>query len=198
MDISEISVRKPVTVTMLYILVCVVAAVFIPRLAIALYPSVSPPYVNVITSYNNVGPEEIDKNVTKPVFNALRRVADIKSITSRSSSGRSQVQLEFGYNKDMDEAVDDVTAALARITNSLPDGCGAPTIMRFSMSAMPIMRMAVTGDMSLNELRVISEDTVQPLLERISGVASADIMGGVNREIHVDVNNNRLEAYGLT
>ncbi|GHV87459.1 acriflavin resistance protein [Spirochaetia bacterium] len=198
MDISELSVRKPVTVTMLYILVCVIAAVFIPRLGIALYPSVSMPSVNIMTSYSNVGPEEIDKTVTKPIFNALRRIADVKNITSRSSSGRSQVQLEFGYNKNMDEAVDDVTAALTRITNSLPSGCGAPTVMRFSMSAMPIMRMAVTGDVSLDELRVISEDTVQPLLERVSGVASAEINGGVSREIHVDVNNNRLEAYGLT
>ncbi|GHT90816.1 multidrug ABC transporter [Spirochaetia bacterium] len=198
MDISELSVRKPVTVTMLYILVCVIAAVFIPRLGIALYPSVSMPNVNVMTSYSNVGPEEIDKTVTKPIFNALRRIADVKTITSRSSSGRSQVQLEFGYNKDMDEAVADITAALARVTNSLPDGCNAPTIFRFSMSAMPIMRLAVMGDMSLDELRVIAEDTVQPLLERVSGVASAELMGGVNREIHVDVNNNRLEAYGLT
>ncbi|GHT56321.1 acriflavin resistance protein [Spirochaetia bacterium] len=198
MDISELSVRKPVTVTMLYILVCVIAAVFIPRLGIALYPTVSMPSVSVMTSYSNAGPEEVDKSVTKPVLNALRRIADVKSTTSRSSSGRSQVQLSFGYDKDMDEAVDDVTSALARITNSLPDGAGAPTIMRFSMSAMPIMRMAVTGDVSLNELRAITEETVQPLLERISGVASADINGGVNRQIHVDVNNNRLEAYGLS
>jgi multidrug efflux pump subunit AcrB len=198
MDISELSVRKPVTVTMLYILVCVIAAVFIPRLGIALYPSVSPPYVNIITNYSNVGPEEIDKTVTKPILNSLRRIADVKSITSRSSSGRSQVQLEFGYNKDMEDAVNDITSVLARVTNSLPDGCGAPTVMRFNMSAMPIMRMAVMGDLSLDELRLISEETVQPLLERISGVASADINGGVNREIRVDVNNNRLEAYGLT
>jgi multidrug efflux pump subunit AcrB len=183
---------------MLYILVCVIAAVFIPRLGIALYPNVSRPNVNVRTTYSNVGPEEIDKTVTKPIFNALRRIADVKTITSRSSSGSSQVQLEFGYNKDMDEAVEDITAALARIANSLPDGCGSPTVMRFSMSAMPIMWLAVTGDMSLDELRVIGEDTVQPLLERVAGVASAELMGGVNREIHVDVNNNRLEAYGLT
>ncbi|GHV28376.1 acriflavin resistance protein [Spirochaetia bacterium] len=198
MDISELSVRKPVTVTMLYILVCVIAAVFIPRLGIALYPSVSAPNVNVRTTYSNVGPEEVDKTVTKPIYNALRRIADVKTITSRSSTGSSQVQLEFGYNKDMDEAVADITAALARVTNSLPDGCNAPTVFRFSMSAMPIMRMAVMGDMSLDELRLIAEETVQPLLERVSGVASADIMGGVSKEIHIDVNNNRLEAYGLT
>ncbi|MDR3283763.1 MAG: efflux RND transporter permease subunit [Treponema sp.] len=198
MNISELSVRKPVTVTMLYILACVIAAVFVPRLGIALYPSVSPPYVNVRTSYSNVGPEEVDKTVTQPILNQLRRVSDVKSITSRSSSGSSQVQLEFGYDKDMDEAVNDVTSALARILNSLPENCDSPTIMRFSMSAMPIMRLAITGDMSLDELKTVAEDTVQPFLERVNGVASADVNGGIAREIHVDVSNNRLQAYGLT
>jgi multidrug efflux pump subunit AcrB len=198
MDISELSVRKPVTVTMLYVVVCVVAAVFIPKLGIALYPTVSMPSITVRTSYSNVGPEEVDKNITLPILNQIRRVADVKSITSRSSSGSSMIQLEFGYNKDMDEAVDDVTSVLSRMTNSLPDGAGTPTVMRFSMSAMPIMRLSITGDMSLNDLREVAENTVQPYLERVNGVASADVNGGATTEIHVDVSNNRLQAYGLT
>jgi multidrug efflux pump subunit AcrB len=183
---------------MLYVLVCVIAAVFIPRLGIALFPSVSMPTLTVRTSYSNVGPEEVDKTVTLPILNQLRRVADVKSITSRSSGGSSMIQLEFGYDKDMDEAVEDVTAVLTRISNALPDGAGAPTIMRFSMSAMPIMRLSITGDMSLNDLREVAENTVQPYLERVNGVASADVNGGAAAEIHVDVSNNRLQAYNLT
>ncbi|MDR2028989.1 MAG: efflux RND transporter permease subunit [Treponema sp.] len=198
MNISELSVRKPVTVTMLYVLVCVIAAVFIPKLGIALFPSVSMPTVMVRTSYSNVGPQEVDKTVTEPILNQLRRVADVKSITSRSSSGSSMIQLEFGYDKDLDEAVEDVTSVLSRISNSLPDGADAPTIMRFSMSAMPIMRLSITGDMSLNDLREVAENTVQPYLERVSGVASAEVNGGATTEIHVDVSNNRLQAYDLT
>jgi multidrug efflux pump subunit AcrB len=183
---------------MLYVVVCVIAAVFIPKLGIELYPSMSMPMVTVSTSYSNVGPDEVDKNVTLPVLNQLRRVADVKSITSRSSNGRSMIQLEFGYDKDMDEAVDDVTSVLSRITNSLPNGAGAPTVMRFGMSAMPIMRLSLTGDMSLSDLREVAENTVQPYLERVNGVASADVNGGSTAEIHVDVSNNRLQAYGLT
>jgi multidrug efflux pump subunit AcrB len=198
MNISELSVRKPVTVTMLYVLVCVVAAVFIPRLGIELFPSMSMPMITVRTTYSNVGPEEVDKTVTLPVLNQLRRVADVKAITSRSSSGSSQIQMEFGYDKDMDEAVEDVTSALSRVSNSLPDGSGAPTVMRFGMTASQIMRLAVTGDMGLDELREVAENTVQPYLERVNGVASADVSGGTTREIHVDVSNNRLQAYGLT
>jgi multidrug efflux pump subunit AcrB len=198
MNISELSVRKPVTVAMLYVLVCVIAAMFIPRLGIALFPSMGMPMITVRTSYSNVGPEEVDRNVTIPILNQLRGVSDVKSITSRSSSGQSMIQLQFDYDKNLDEAVDDITSVLSRITNALPSGAGAPSIMRFSMGAQPIMRLALTGDMSLNDLRELAENTVQPYLERVNGVASADVNGGATTEIHVDVSNNRLQAYDLT
>jgi multidrug efflux pump subunit AcrB len=180
------------------VLVCVIAAVFIPRLGIELFPSMSMPMVMVRTGYSNVGPEEIDNTITIPILNQLRGVSDVKSITSRSASGQSMIQLEFGYDKDIDEAVDDVTSVLSRVGNALPSGADAPSIMRFGMSSMPIMRLAITGDMSLNELREVAENTVQPYLERVSGVASADVNGGATTEIHVDVSNNRLQAYDLT
>jgi multidrug efflux pump subunit AcrB len=183
---------------MLYVLVCVIAAVFIPRLGVALYPDVSMPVLNIMTSYSNVGPEEVDKTVTQPIVNQLRRVSDVKSITSRSGSGSSRVQLEFGYNKDLDEAVNDINAVLTRVLNQLPDNAGTPSVMRMSMSAMPIMRMSITGDMNLDELRVFAENMVQPLLERVDGVASAEVNGGSTRQIKVDVSNNRIEAYGIT
>ncbi|GMO68783.1 MAG: efflux RND transporter permease subunit [Treponemataceae bacterium] len=198
MNISELSVRKPVTVTMLYVLVCVIAAVFVPRLGIALFPDITNPVLNVSTTYSNVGPEEIDKTVTQPILNQLSRVADVKKITSTSSSGFSRIQIEFGYDKDLDEAQDDITAVLTRIVAQLPDDAGTPTIRKFDLNAMPVMQLSLTGDASLSELKTIAEDTVQPLLERISGVASVDVRGGATREIHVDVSNNRLEAYNLT
>ncbi|MDR0910364.1 MAG: efflux RND transporter permease subunit [Spirochaetaceae bacterium] len=198
MDIAELSVRKPVTVTMLYLVVMVVAAVFIPRLSIELFPSMEMPTVMVMTSYSNIGPEEIDETVTQPIVNALSRVSDVEDITSRSSSGNSQVQVQFGYNKDMDEAFSDVQTAVNQMIRQLPDGADSPTVFRFGMSAMPIMRLALTGDIDLNSLREIAENTVQPYLERINGVAEADVNGGAVSKVEVTVNNNRLEAYGLT
>ena len=198
MNISELSVRRPVTITMLYVLACVIALVFIPRLGIALYPSTEMPMLTVSTSYPNVGPEEIDANVTDIIVSRLNRIPGLQSITSTSSNGRSQVRLEFGYDTDLDQAKDDVTAALSNISNQLPDGCGTPSIFQFNMDSMPIMRLAVEGDLPVDELKTLTENIVQPLLERVDGVATTNVSGGVSRRIIVDLSRNRLEAFGLT
>ncbi len=198
MNISELSVRRPVTITMIYVLVCVIACVFIPRLGIALYPSTEMPMISVNTSYPNVGPEEIDVNVTDIIVNRLSRISGLKSISTNSSNGRSRVMLEFGFDKDLDEAYDDITAALSNISNQLPDECGIPSIWKFNMDSMPIMRMAVEGDLPVDELKIVAEDKIQPMLERVDGVATTDIYGGVAREVIVDVSRNRLEALGIS
>lgn len=137
MNISELSVRRPVTITMLYVLACAIAVVFIPRLGIALYPSIERPVLTVSTSYPNVGPEEIDANVTDVVVSRLNRIPGLQSITSTSSNGRSQIRLEFGYDTDLEQAKDDVTAALSNISNQLPDGCGTPSIFQLIWTPCP-------------------------------------------------------------
>lgn len=198
MNISELSVRRPVTITMLYVLACVIAAVFIPRLGIALYPSTERPILTVSTSYPNVGPEEIDTNVTDVITSRLNRISGLKSIISTSRNGRSHIRLEFGYDTDLDQAKDDVTAALSNISNRLPEECGTPSIFQFNIDSRPIMQLAVEGDLPVDELKTLAEDIVQPLLERVDGVATTEVSGGVAREIIVDLSRNRLEAFGLT
>jgi multidrug efflux pump subunit AcrB len=183
---------------MVYVAVIVIAVVFLPRLGIALNPDVTIPYISVNTQYTNVGPEEIDNTVTKVLLNQLQRVSDLDSVTSISMAGRSFIRLGFGYDKDLDEAVNDINTAITRALNSLPDDCGSPSIMKFDMNSRPIMRLAVIGDMNLDDLRDLAEDTVAPRLERVAGVASADVNGGAVLQVRVDVSNNRLEAYGLT
>lgn len=198
MNITELSVRRPVTITMVYILICVVSFVFIPRLGIALFPSTEMPVLSVMTSYPGVGPEEIDENVTQVITNAIKGTAGIKSIRANSTEGNSNIMLEFRYDQDLDEAKDDIEQALSTITNRLPDDCGTPTVIQFDMSSAPIMRLAIQGEMPLDELYTLAEDTISPLLERVKGVASVDIRGGSTKEVHVDIDNNRLEAYGLS
>lgn len=198
MDIAELSVRRPVLMVMVYVLICAIAAVFIPRLGIALTPSIEFPMLTVYTSYSNVGPEEIDNNVTKVITDQLSRIKGLKNVTSMSQTGSSRISLEFGYNCDLDEATNDVESAIARVTGRLPDGCGTPSVMKFDMSSMPIMRLTVEGDLPINELKAIAEDTVSPFLERVDGVASVDVNGGAAKQIRIDVSVNRLEAYGLS
>ncbi len=198
MTISALSVRGPVTITLIYVLICVSAEIFLPRLGNALYPTVDMPMISVRTTYSNVGPEEIEENVTKVLENQLGRVEGLKSITTQSSEGQSMIMMEFGYDVDLDEATDNIQEVLNMVPRRLPDDCDPPTGFKFDMSSAPIMRLTVKGDLPLNELKSIAEDTIQPYLERVSGVASADVMGGAQKIVRVDVSRNRLEAYDLT
>ncbi len=198
MNISELSVRRPVTITMLFILVFVVSAIFVPRLGVGLYPSVTMPRLTVFTSYPNVGPDEIEANVTAVLENRLARIRGLTSISSQSSTGSSRITLSFGYDVNLDEASAEINEVLAQAVRALPADCGVPVLRRFDMSAMPIMRLNVKGNLPLDQLRSIAEETVQPLLERVEGVASADVAGGAARFVRVDVSANRLEAFGLS
>ena len=198
MKISEISVRRPVTTVMIYVLVCVVAGIFVPRLGVDLYPSSTVPVLSVSTIYENIGPQEIEENVTKLLESRLSAVSGLESMTSTSSLGRSNVRLLFGYDIDLDDAYNDVQAIISRATRSLPDGCEAPVLRRYDSDSSPIMRLTVSGDLPLHEIRTLAEDDITPLLERIPGVATVSVYGGAEKLVRVDVSENRLRAYDLT
>ena len=198
MTVAELSVRKPITIVMVYILICVISCVFIPKLGIALYPKTTMPVLSVFANYPGVGPEEVDKNVTQLIVDRVKSVQGIKNITSNSSTGSARVMMEFGYNQDLDEAKDDIEQALSGITNALPDGCSNPTVRQFDMSSAPIMRLAIRGNLDLHELNNLAESTISPMLQRVQGVAQVDVNGGAKRQVVVDVIYNRLEAYGIS
>lgn len=104
MSISELSVRRPVLMTMVYILIAVIAAVFISSIDLALYPSVDMPVLSVMINCDDAGPEEIEQQVAKPLETSLSSVENVKNITSRSSNGSCMIMLEFEYGTDLEEA----------------------------------------------------------------------------------------------
>ena len=185
--------------TMTYVLISVICLVFLPRLDLALYPSVDYPVISVSVSCNDAGPEEIELQVTEPMEDALDSLSNLEKMTSRSREGRSSVTLEFKYGTDLDDAYNDVNAIASRMSRFLPDWAESPSIIRYdSMGSGSIMRLILTGDRTKDELQYIAENTVQPLIERIDGVAQVNVYGGAPIEYEVQVDPNRLEAYGLT
>ncbi len=201
MNITELSVRRPVTVVMVYVILIVLAVMFIPKLGTALLPETTYPVITVQTTYSNAGPEIVDKNVTQKLVNQLGSVTGVKSITSTSSNGSSQVRLEFGYDVDLDEVTAEINTLITRFSRSLPDGCGTPSVMRYDAmrsGSSSFMRLSVKGDMPVDELKVVAEDIITPLLERIEGIASVDVQGGTTKTIYITVSRERLEAYGIT
>lgn len=199
MSISELSVRRPVLMTMVYVLIAVIAAVFISSIDLALYPSVDLPVLSVVVSCNDAGPEEIEQQVAKTFETNLSSVENIKNITSRSQEGRCFIILEFEYGTDLDDAKSDVQSVITRVNRSLPSWAETPQVISFdSIMGSSVMSLTLSGPRSIEELQTIAEDTVQPLLERISGVANVDTFGGGEYEYDVNVSTNRLNAYGVT
>ena len=198
MSIARTSIDHPVTIVMVFALVCGIAGVFIPRLAVALNPETANPMLMVSTNYSGAGPEDVEQNVTKLLEDALSSIEGLKNMSSTSSQGSSNVRLEFGYNVNLDKAQSEIESITRGLVNRLPEGADAPSIRHFDASTMPIIRLIIQGNRSLEELKTIGEETVQPQLERIKGVATASVSGGSNRIVAVQVSQNRLAAYGLT
>ena len=198
MNITETVVRRPVTVVILFALFIGLAAFLVPSIPVELFPDMERPVVMVSTTYSGAGPEDVEQNVTEVLEKVLSNVSDLDSITSTSSEGSSMINLEFDYSKDLDDATNDIRDKLDLVTDFLPDDASTPVIYKMSTDDMPIMTLGLEGSLSQNELRAIADDTVQSLIERLGGVASTSIFGGQDEIVHVEVSQNRLEAYNLT
>ncbi|MDR0758492.1 MAG: efflux RND transporter permease subunit [Treponema sp.] len=198
MNIAKYSVQRPVTIVVLYALALGIAATLVPNIAVDLFPSTVRPVLSVYTSFPGAGPADVERNVTMPLERALAASKGLTDMTSNSSFESSSINLNFAYGTDMDQAMTDVQTLAARLANSLPDDAGTPTVRRFDMSAMPIMRLVVRGDYPPDQLRIFAEDEIQAGIERIEGVASADVTGGTTQIVLVAASQNRLAAYDLT
>jgi HAE1 family hydrophobic/amphiphilic exporter-1 len=198
MNIAGYSVKRPVTIVVLYALALGVAATLVPNIAVDLYPSASPPVLSVFTRLPGASPADVEKNITMVLERQLASSRGLTNLTSSSSFETSNVNLNFAYGTDMDQAVVDAQTLVSRLANSLPDGATTPTVRRFDMSAMPIMRLIVRGNYPADQLRLYAEDEIQARIQRLDGVAAADVTGGTTQLIKVAVSQNRLAAFGLT
>ena len=164
MTVAELSVRRPVLMTMVYLLIAVIAIVFLPRLDIALYPSVEMPVVSVMVSCNDAGPEEVELQVAEVIEDAVGNIENLDTMTSVSSEGSCYVVLQFEYGTDIDEAQDSVQSAVTRITRALPDWAESPTVMTFDASGnTTILRLMLTGD------RIVSGEEIYGGVRGIGG-----------------------------
>ena len=187
MNIAGYSVQRPVTIVVLYALALGIAATLVPNLAVDLYPSTARPVLSVFTRFPGAGPADVERNVTERLERALAASRGLANMTSNSQFESSRINLEFAFGTDMDKAVTDAQTLMNRLVNSLPDGVEAPMVRRFDMSAMPIMRLVVRGSYPPDQLRIFAEDEIQASIERVDGVASAEVFGGTTQIVKVEV-----------
>ena len=198
MSLSRKTMEHPVLVLIVFVLLGMIGIFTFSKVAIALMPDTDNPYVMIMTTYSNAGPESVEQTVTKVIENAVVSVNGVKEISSTSAESSSIVQMEFNYGTDLESAVNDIRDKLSRITNSLPDNAGTPSIMRFSSDSMPIMRILVRGNRSVDDIKQIAEDSITDILEQADGVAEASVRGGRTAQVNVELDQNRLAAYGYT
>lgn len=197
MKITDISIKRPMLVTVVIIIVLLLGGVSFSRLSIDLYPDLELPIGAVITEYPGVGPEEIEQQITEPMESVLSTVNDLDTISSTSSKGSSTVMVQFDWGKDMDFATLQMREKVDLIRQALPDEAKAPVILKADVNMMPILQVAVYSSQP-RQLKQAVDDTIQPRLERASGVASVWYVGGWEREIKVLVDPVKLNGYGLT
>lgn len=199
MKISDFSINRAVTTTMLILLIVLVGVISFTRLNIGLYPDITFPGAAIITSYEGVGSEEIENLITKEIEGAVATVEGVNNITSTSSMGQSSVVIEFNWGRDMDFAVQDLREQVDLISSAvLPDGADDPLIFKFDPASLPIIMYGVSSsDLQLAELKQRTEDDLIPRLERLPGVAQVNLQGGLDREILVSLKRDKLNYYNL-
>ena len=198
MKIYESAVRKPISTALIFIAVIVFGLFSVNKLGVDQFPDIEVPYISVITMYPGGNAEDIETNITRLLEDQLNSVDNLDKITSKSSDNVSIVTLEFEYGCDMTEAANDVRDVVSRSQSLLPDNVEYPTVMKFSSSMMPIMMLSVTADESYAALAKILDDKMVNELNRINGIGSVAVIGAREREVQVNVDPKKLEAYGLT
>lgn len=198
MSIYKSAVKKPITTMMVFVAIIVFGIYSLTRLPVDLYPEVELPGISVLTLYPGANSSEIEVNVSKIVENSLNAIDNLKEIHSSSRDNMSIVTIEFEWGSNLDEAANDVRNSLEFIKKRLPDGAETPVIYKFNSSMMPILFFAITADENYLGLEKLLEERVVNQLNRIEGVGSIGLSGMVEREIYVEVDPVKLDAFNLS
>ena len=191
----ELAVRRRVSVVMASLAVIAFGIVGYSRLSLELFPEISYPSITVQTSFPDTAPQEVENLVTRPVEEAVGVLRGLQSIHSVSRPGQSEVILEFEWGADMDQLAMEVREKLDRLV--LPEEALDPVVLRFDPALDPVVRLALTGPGDLAAQRRLAERQIKQDLETVKGVAAAGIKGGLEEEIQVDVDQERLAALGI-
>ncbi len=197
MKLSDSSIRKPVTTSMIAVGLLVFGLLGVTRMPVDVYPNVTLPMIVIATFYPGAGPLEVESEISTPVEQRVGTISNIKDITSRSVENMSMVMLQFEWGTNLDAASADVRDRLDQVAASLPDDATKPFIFKFDPSMMPVLQMGMYGDIDPMTLRDVADDYAEGL-QRAPGVAAVSVAGGTRRQIQIQVDIRKLAASGIT
>jgi multidrug efflux pump subunit AcrB len=200
MWLTRVSINHPVFATMMMVALCVLGVFSYQKLNVEQMPDISFPGAWMEVRYPGASPEAVEREVIKPMEEAINSIAGVKRITSRSGEGQGSMSVEFNLDTDMGRAMQDVRDRVSALQSSFPRDVRAPLIQRFNNdNSQPLVNVAiVSATRSGRELSLLGENLVGKRLQRVEGVARVDISGLTVREVRIDLDPARLKAYGVT
>ncbi len=198
MNMPQLAVGRPITTTMIFIAMVVLGLVSLSMLGLDLMPEMEIPAVSVMTAYSGAGPEEVETLITEPMEDILSTISGVDEIVSVSKEGLSGVTLKFDWGEEIDESTNEVREKIDLIRERLPEEADNPVIFKFDLAMMPIAIIAITAESSYPDLQDIVNDEIIEPLKRVDGVASVTPRGGLERQIRVDIDRDKLAALNLS
>ncbi|MCF2447639.1 efflux RND transporter permease subunit [Dyadobacter sp. CY345] len=198
MSITEISIKRPLLITVIFVTLILFGIISYNSLSLNLLPKFTTNMVSINTTYTGASPEEVLTSVTKPLEDALSSVEGVDAISSSSQEGSSSISLELTNSVNTSDAQLDAERKINQILASLPDGVDDPVVSRMSSDDDPILKLSISSDMSDTELYDFIDNEIKPLLTNVPGVSDVTVIGGTKRQINIEIDNDKLKAYNLS
>lgn len=198
MNLSRLSIRRPIFITMLMLGVCLFGLLAYKDIGVDLYPKVEFPVITVRTTLPGADPHTVETTVTKPIEDVISTMSSIKHLFSTSADSLSQVVVEFDLEKDLDTAYEEVVSKMGTIRSSLPDDVKEPIIQKLDIDAAPILALLVSGPLPIQELSKVADKTIKDRLQQINGVGQVTLVGKRDRTIWILIDPLKLEGFHLS
>ncbi len=198
MKVTELAIKRPAAMTMVIMFFVVLGLFGYSKIGSDLFPKANIPVVTIVAPYPGAGPEEIENQVVENIEEACSSLSGLKSQKTYVYDGVSFTILEFAMSTNVDVAAMDVQKAVDKVMQKLPEDIEKPVIQKIDMNAEPVLTLAVSAKRPLNEVYDIAKDTIKARLETVPGAASVNIIGGRQRQVRIDIDRAKMEAYGLS
>jgi HAE1 family hydrophobic/amphiphilic exporter-1 len=198
MTLTELSIKRPSFVIVLFSALALLAVFGYTMLKYELLPDISIPWMVVSTVYPGASPGEVENSVTKPIEDALSGLEKVERIISASYEGVSVISIELKKSADIESSLQEAQRKVNQISLNLPKGIRAPVFQKISLAETPVLQIGATSNLPSREFYQLIKDQIQPALARVDGVGLINLTGGEEREIKINIDAAKLEAYHLS
>ena len=198
MTITELAIKRPTIIVVIFSALMVLGLYSFSKLNYELLPKITPPVITIATIYPGASPNEVETSITKPIEDDISTLDQIDAVTSTSSEGISFVTVTFAQAADVDLELQNAQRRVNTITADLPTDAKTPTISKFALDEIPVLRMGLTSNLPSREFYQFIIDRIQPRLSKLAGVGQITLVGGDEREIRVNLDADKIQSYGLS